>query len=377
MFGPRGAMLLLALLWGSAAVAELRRGETVVIPQDQVVPEDLYVTGGTVDILGRIEGDLVAVGGTVNVIGNVQGDVLSASGSTNIFGEVQGSVRATSGEVAVRGKVGEDVVAGAGRVLIAPGAQVGRDVLAGAGNVVLQGPVGGDVWAGTGELDVNTRVGGDVRAAVGQLALGNEARIEGDLVYRGQRPAKLAEAALVRGDIQYTEVEARGGRGTLVPFILWLRAMVGLFALGLALVLLVPRFSQRAVGTLPEAPWRSLGLGALFLFAGPLVAALIFAVGLLLGGWWLGLFAFALYGLALVASFPVVGMYVGRWLLARFGKGGAHLLFALLVGLSLLTLTGAIPVLGAVVLFVAMLFGVGAMLLAAVRTRRAGYASAA
>jgi hypothetical protein len=55
-------------------------------------------------------------------------------------------------------------------------------------------------------------------------------------------------------------------------------------------------------------------------------------VGTVLGGWWIGFIALGLYAVALALCFPVVGMFIGRWLLDRFGKAGTPVLLTLLLG---------------------------------------------
>ena len=120
---------------------------------------------------------------------------------------------------------------------------------------------------------------------------------------------------------------------------------------------------------LRQRPLPSLGWGAALLVSVPFLAGLVFLVGMLLGGWWIGLFILALYAFAIALSFPVVGLFLGRWLLERFHKTGAHLAVALLLGLVLLTLVGLVPILGGLVALATILFGLGAMMLSVLRGR--------
>ncbi len=122
--------------------------------------------------------------------------------------------------------------------------------------------------------------------------------------------------------------------------------------------------------TIGSAPWQSLGLGALLLIGVPIVAVIVLIVGLLIGGWWLALIALVLYGMVLVLGYIVAGLRLGRWVLAWIGRPEAHLILALLVGLALLTLLGLLPYIGFVVALLAVLFGMGALVWALVRTRQ-------
>jgi cytoskeletal protein CcmA (bactofilin family) len=359
--------LLLAVFPASALAAELRRGETITVGPDEVVEEDLYAFGGTVNVQGTVRGDVVAFGGTVNLGGTVTGDVLAATGTLNLTGEVEGSVRAATGELLVSGPVGEDVVGASGRIDVAKTGTIGGDLLSSAGDVALHGPVGGDLLATGGSLALDAPVRGEVSARVRQLTLSDQARIGGDLSYTSDRDAAIAQGAVVSGGIEHQELNR-----SRVPLLLfsWARALLGLFALGLIFVLITPSFARRAEVTLRRDPLKSFGVGLATLIVGPILAGFVFLVGALIGGWWIGLIALGLLGVACALCFPLVGLFVGDWIIQRFGKGGVNVLLALLVGLVLITLLGGIPLLGALVVLATIVFGLGALLLAAIQARR-------
>jgi hypothetical protein len=177
----------------------------------------------------------------------------------------------------------------------------------------------------------------------------------------------------VRGQIERSNPTANRSLSPLgwVGFIAlrWLRSLVGLFILGLPLVLLFPDFSRSAVRTISNAPWRSLGLGVLLLIGTPIIALILMIVGLFVGGWWLVLIALMLFGVVLVLGYIFAGLRLGRWVLAWIGQRQAHLALALLVGLVLLTLLTLVPFVGLVIALLAVLFGMGALLWALVRSR--------
>ncbi len=363
------ALLLGAMLPAGALAAVVRQGETVTIGPDEVIDEDLYVFGRTILIQGTVRGDLITAARKVEIPGTVEGDVLSVAGDTRISGQVGGSVRAAAGTLAIAGQVGEDSVLAGREVRLEPGARVERDVFLAANDATLQAPVVGDVQAAAETLTVGAPVTGNVRAEVGTLRVTDTASIGGSLRYRAGKGAEIASGAAVTGPVERLTPARQPGRGPAMYVIGWIRSLVGLFALGLLLVLLVPDFSRRVPVTLIQSPWRSLGWGAAVFVGTPIVAALIFLVGVMFGGWWIGLIALGLYLVALALCFPVVGMFIGRWLLDRFGKAGTPLVWTLLVGLVLLTLVGRVPVLGALIVLATILFGLGALVLTAAQRR--------
>ncbi|WP_375767804.1 polymer-forming cytoskeletal protein [Archangium gephyra] len=363
-------LVLWALVPGMASAAEVRSGDVVKVGPQEVIDEDLYAFGRTVNIQGTVRGDLVVMGEQVDISGTVEGDVMSAASNSRISSPVRGSLRAAGGELSVSAPVGEDAMLAAGNLRLTPEAQVGRDLYLASGDARVYAPVLGELRAAAGTLTLAAPVGQDAHAEAGTLRLTNEARVNGNLSYRSDKDAQIASGAVVAGSVEHLAARhAAAGRGPLLGVYFWLRSLVGLFALGLLFALLAPRFARRVTAMLRQRPLPSLGWGAALFVSIPLLAGLVFLVGMLLGGWWLGLFILALYAFAIALSFPVVGLFLGRWLLERFHKTGAHLAVALLLGLVLLTLAGRVPILGALVALATILFGLGALLLSVVRGR--------
>ncbi len=360
-------LVLWALVPGLAWAAELRSGDVVQVGPQEVIEEDLYAFGRVVNIQGTIRGDLIAMGEQVDISGTVEGDIMSAASNNRISSPVRGSLRAAGGELSVSAPVGEDAMLAAGNLRLTPEARVGKDLYLASGDARLYAPVQGELRAAAGTLTMAAPVGQDAHAEVGTLRLTEGARVDGNLSYRSDKDAQLASGAVVSGTVEHLAARQDRGWGPAVGVYFWLRSLVGLFALGLLFSLLAPRFARRVTAMLRQRPLPSLGWGAALFVSVPLLAGLVFMVGLLLGGWWIGLFLLALYAFAIALSFPVVGLFLGRWLLERFHKTGAHLAVALLLGLVLLTLVGLVPVLGGLVALATVLFGLGAMLLSVVR----------
>lgn len=364
-----GVLAVLALWVPGAAGAEVRRGELVEVGAQEVVSEDLYVAARQVRVLGVVRGDLVVVAQQLELTGVVEGDVLAAVEEARLAGAVEGSARVAASELVLSGRAGTDVLLAGAELQVAQGARVEGDAYLAAGEALLQGEVGRDVHAAAGELVLSGPVAGEVVAQVGALRLTEGAVVGGALRYTSPEPAQVAEAAQVRGPVEYRQLEERE-RGVWMWLYAWLRSVVALFVLGLLVVLVSPRFASRVPEVLRRSPWQSLGWGVVLLVGVPVLAVLVLAAGALVGGWWLGLALLGLYLLALALCFPVVGLWLGRWLLGRVGRAGVHVAVALLAGVALLTLVRWVPVLGAVVWLATLLFGLGAMLLAALRLRQ-------
>ena len=125
----------------------------------------------------------------------------------------------------------------------------------------------------------------------------------------------------------------------------------------------MPGIASRAIDTLRAQPWPSLGIGAAILIIPPIVALIVFIVGIIIGGWWLGVLLLPIWIVLLAVGYVVSGFLLGRLLFARLGWAGYHDALALLGGLFVLALVGLLPVLGGFVGLAAVVFGAGALAL--------------
>ena len=366
--------LLLVTFGGIAAAADLRQGTTVTVGPGETVDDDLYAFGGSVTIQGTVKGDVVASGGTVIIDGTVTGSVIAGGGTVTIGGQVGGSVRAAGGTLSITGRVGGDVVVAGGTLVLAPNSTVGRDLLIGSGSITASGQVGRDLRGGGGSLTIAGRVGRDVEVQVESLELVNGATVNGALTYTSARQATIASGATVRGAVQRREPDPRTQSAPSSPIIDWVRTLVGFLALGLLIVLLVPGFTRRANDALTRSTIVSIGIGAGLLIGAPILAVIVFAVGALVGGWWIGLIVVALLCIAIAASVPLAALAAGSWLLRTAGRP-AHDAVALFVGLVALLVVAFVPVIGGLVVLLAILAGLGALAVALSRLRTPAPAS--
>ena len=372
LFGSIIIAAMFAWLPRPAAAADLRQGTDVTVGRTETVNDDIYAGAGTISIEGTVNGNVVAGGGTVTVSGNVTRDVIVGGGTINLTGHVGGSIIAAGGTLTLNGPVAHDIVVTGGMIDIGSGATIGRDLVVAGGTATVSASIARRVQMSSGSLTLRNRVGGDVRGRVDHLKL-DGAQIGGNLDYTSDNPVELVNGARVAGTTtRHTPVDRRGaGNG----FLNWLRELIGIFALGVILLFLFPGISTRAIDTLRALPWLSLGIGAAILIIPPIVALIVFIIGLLIGGWWLGVLLIPIWILVLAIGYVVSGFLVGRLLFARLGWAGYHDALALLGGLVVLTLVGLLPVLGGFVGLAALVFGAGA--LALVVSRRTGMRGAA
>jgi hypothetical protein len=367
-----GGSVMVATLFAwlplQAAAADLRQGSDVTVPPGETVNDDIYAGAGTISISGTVNGSVIAGGGTITVSGTITRDLILGGGTINVTGHVGGNIIAAGGNITVNGPVTQDLVVTAGMIDVGSGATIGRDLVIAGGTATVSAPIARRVQMLAGNLTLRNRVGGDVRGRVDHLKL-DGAQVGGNLDYTSNNSVEQVNGARVAGTTtRHTPIDRGGGPGN--GFLGWLRGLIGIFALGLLLIFLFPALSSRAIDTERAQPWASLGIGAGILVVTPIVALIVFVVGILIGGWWLGLLLIPLWILALAIGYVISGFLLGRLIFARLGWGGYHDALALLGGLFVLTVVGLIPVIGGLVGLAAIVFGAGALALVVV-TRRA------
>lgn len=363
------ALALSIVAPGIASAAIMRQGDRIAVEDGTTLRDDLYASGNRILILGDVDGDVYAAGREVLVQGRVTGNVVAAAQSIRVTGEVSGTILAAGSDISVENLVGKDVVAAGSSVTLGSRARVTRDALLAGTGVSVDGDVGKNVTVGADSFALAGTVGGGVRADCDRITFEDDALVGGDFVYRADEGT--VPEANVRGELR--KLPARGRRVTrgehaLFAVLAWVRSLIGLALFALLLALLFPRFLDRAARHLARSPLASLGVGFLVLILTPILAMLVFGLGILAGGWWIGLMLFAVWWIGLMVGLIVAATAIGELIIGRLGRGGRlRVLWSALLGVLVLSLVGLIPVLGWLAVFFAMLFGTGAALLAVAR----------
>jgi cytoskeletal protein CcmA (bactofilin family) len=352
-----------------AATAQERRApdRQRIFGAAEVRNGDYFAVGESAVISGTVNGDVYAFAGHVMIDGTVNGDVLVAGGRVSISGIVSQDVRAAGGHIVVTGVIGRNLTVAGGNVELAPSAVVKGGVVAAGGAIDLSAPIGGAAKIAAGALTVANRLGGGLEAAVGTLRITSRAEIQGDVNYWSERQASVSDAARIDGKIvRSTPPERPDFRPTALSFffsawiVLLLVNFVSTLILGLLATRFLPTYHQSVVATLSRRPWASLGIGFVAAVVLPVVCALLFAtvvavpVAMILMAaffillYWARIFSIARLGEAVLGRF-------------RRNPGPAA---AFVVGLFIYYFLLIIPVIGWIIVPLAVLFGLGAELIA-------------
>jgi cytoskeletal protein CcmA (bactofilin family) len=395
-----------------------RQGETMIIGKDEVINDDLYVVANNFVLDGTIKGDLVVLAQTITINGTVEGDLTAAGQSVTIYGKVMDDARMAGAALTLgpQAQVADDLITAAYSIENRAGSTVGGDQLAVGYQVLDAGDVAGKLnMAGAG-LELQGTIGGDVYAEVGSpqdagpspsmfmsnmppvppvqlgITFGSNAKIGGNLTYKTTDALRLPDG-VVSGKtefIQQVDQAMQEVQKSLTPANLalnWaldkLRYLIALVVVGLLLAWLLPVLIQKTGGMLQAQPWPSLGWGALIYVLVPIAMTVAFGlfilVTVILGALTLGGLAGATFflgsGILLMVTIfyilvvvyltkIVVSYWIGRFILERIHSTAANNIFwSLLLGLLVVVILIAIPVLGWLLKLIATLFGLGMLFL--------------
>ncbi|MGB2965680.1 MAG: polymer-forming cytoskeletal protein [Anaerolineales bacterium] len=415
--------LVLTLGFGVTTTAKaVEFDEDGYVGSDEVIDDDLFIGGDTVEINGTVNGDVFAVGSVIKVNGTVNGSLAIGGQSVQVNGVVDGSVYSGSSTLTLgpEAKIGRNLYYGGFNLSAEPGSIVEKDLLVGAYQALLAGQVGRDVRAGVGALEIDGYVGNDVRADVGATAEGQQAyflsgppgvetivpsgirvsedaEIGGSLLYRSSENQADAIEITPEGGVTFeynpdldpdTDPGDVGRISSAALVASWLlkrvRVFITLMLLGALIVWQLPnllkKVGDKAEGeSMPSLGWGMVSIlvvyiGA-FLAAGLIIAGAIFfgiitlgelsKVILIVGFSSLGLIlaGFGLlvsYGSKLVVSY-MVGRLLLKWLAPKYEE---QPIWPMLIGLLIYTFLRAIPVLGWFIAVFVTLIGIGAIWLA-------------
>ena len=330
-----------------------------MVAPGETLDDDLIATGQTVTIAGRVTGDVYATGQTVVVTGTLDGDLIAAAQQVVVDGTVNGNVRAAGGVITINGHVGRSITGLAEQVNISSSGRVDGSLLAAGETLSLFGPVGRGITAGGGTLQLGGPVGGKVVVWAQNLSLGPNTRIAGDLEYYAERQLDTS-GGTVAGQVRFHQIERQERQAPLLNGLFdfgGLILLVGSAILGALAIIFAPRASARAVELGRQQPLPTFGVGLLVLCAVPIATVLI---GVTLVGIPLALAVAALYWLGILLAWPALGLVIGTELARRVRRSEPMpVLGALVVGLIVLHLVTHLPIVGGLVAFLGLAFGLG------------------
>ena len=234
--------------------------------------------------------------------------------------------------------------------------------------IILDGPadiagrVDGPVVAANGDIRVTGTVDEDVVAFNGRAIIEDGARVGGGVVSSDE--PRVASGATVEDDVERVRfTNFFNALGWVLWLVWWLAVTISTLVLGLITVALFPRAADATVRAGRARPGPCIGWGFLLAIGLPVLSVLLLFT--ILG------IPLAIVGLASLVPLYALGfiagaLVFGRWII----KEPRGLILAFVVGWAILRVLDLIPVLGDLVNFLATVYGLGALAVAAWRATR-------
>lgn len=304
-------VLLFLAIAAPAYAMTTRGGQTVTVPTGETVVGTLFAGGNSIAIDGTVNGDLFCGGQNVTIGGTVNGDVICGAQTIDVTGTVSGSLRTAAQMVDVNGTVKRNVTVAAQTLTLGKTATV-------AGEVIFAG-----------------------------ANLTNSGRVVGPVTHWQPKEEKVKpERIIVKKTVQQEVVSL------LIKMIIF-----GVLA---AIVMAVaPKQTDKVLKIMREKPWHSMGVGFFIML---IVPTLILTMVITIIGIPLAVLAGLAFGLAIAISRVFVAILAGQYVLNNFHVNRAgNTLLPVFVGVPLTVLVFAVPVIGWLLSFLAVLWGLGAM----------------
>jgi cytoskeletal protein CcmA (bactofilin family) len=351
-------LLFLALILLTPCVASAQANSTEIAESG-----NMYISGAQLKIVAPVLGDLVAAGGRIIVEGSVSADAAVAGGSLDVRAPIGQDLRTAGGTIDITNNVGGDLVAAGGNVRIEETSKIAGSAMLTGGEVFVAGNIGKGAKIFARKITLAGQINGDTRLFAQEIEFSPTARINGNLTYASATPLKQDIATQVSGTITQDKLpESRQAERKRSSVKAWFQ-LAGIFSLLLAgtlLYLIFPNAVDDVQNSIRRYPLRTLLIGLGLLFAVPPVA-ILFMVTVI--GIPIGITLLFAYPVMILLGYLAAAFFVGRQT-ANAMKQPERLsllrrVIFLALGLIILALVGWIPYLGGLVLFIALVLGIG------------------
>lgn len=321
-----------------------------------------YYASAELVVNDSVIGDLFAAGGRVTALGAVGADAAVAGGKVLIQTNVGQDLRVAGGNVEVRGDIGGDLAAAGGKVTIDDATTVGGSGFVAGSDVSLDGRLTHGAKLYANRITIGGQISGDTQIYARQISFRPSARIDGNLFYASEQPIPEEDLSKVSGRVLRERTPDAWNQKHGAPPVSWFHPffILTMLACGIVLHLVFPNAMAGARDSIARRPLRSVALGLALLFTLPPVGVLLIMT---LVGIPLGLSLFALYPFLLLLGYLATAFVIGQRIAVAIRRdtlpNRRRQAFYLAAALLLLGIVGAIPVFGWLVMFLAVVAGVG------------------
>jgi hypothetical protein len=305
--------------------------------QSQIIEENLYIQGDTIDISGVIDGDLLAAGDSIDISGTVTGDIYLAGSTINITGNIYGSTYMAGQNIDMSGSVARSVFLAS--MFSDVSGSIGKDLTAFATNSTVSGKVTEDIRVFSNQSIITGTVNGEALIYSPNSNV-DEEKVQGE-IYEN---IEIEETEVTQKVSNMGILKTFRGGFLGINIFSTILGFVSMYIVGVVLIYLAPvktlEIEKKVVGSAQEFLYSFLvGLGISVVLPLPLIILTVTIVGaplaLLIGGVY---FFITLFGTLWVES------ALGYKILSSSKKKDDLRLLSLLVGRGLTSVVNLIPI---------------------------------
>lgn len=296
-----------------------------------------FLAGNVVSYKGTNDGILFAAGNNVNTTGNVEYGLL-AGNNVDIFGNIKRDLFVAGNMVHVE-------------------SNVSRDAFLVGSHVIISGTIDRNIVVIGEEVTIDkASIKGNVRVFTEKLVVNDSAKIGGTLLYNSKEAAISSKAQIkevVATDHVFVNHQNYAITFVTSKLLSYASVLVVFVVLALAIPSSLTKVGEEKANFLQIVTY--IGYALLFVILVPVAAVMLMMLGI---GLPLALIVIGLYILTLYISVIYAGYYIGKRIFDSKGKDHNTLLEGL-VGISILYLLYLIPHIGAILMLLAHLCGIG------------------
>ncbi len=324
---------------------------------------NIYAAGARVTIEGKAKENVWVAGALVDIDSETDGDLYAAGSQVSVKGKIIGKARIAAADIKINAQVGEVLNAVAASIEISGNAKLPDNSSLAAALIKFDGTANGSLNLYADEIVFSGQASGPVLIEGHKIQLDESALIEGSLTIRSSEEAIISPNAKITGKLTQLGLEdskffkdyendSDSGR-----FLLLLSASI--FLLGLMLIVFARSFVEQSISLFRTHPGQSILWGLVVFVSIPIFAtvAMIILIGIPIGVSTLLLLPFLL-----VLGITIATLGISDWILNKSSepKKTVQRLLLLAAGVITLVIVGFVPLIGGLLIWLALLFGLGA-----------------
>lgn len=362
------AIMLMPLTVSAYAI---KKGDSVYVPKEETIAGNLYAVGANITVEGKVTGDVICAGQSISISGQVAGDVICAGQSININGQIGGNLRLAGNSINFSGQTARNAMLFGATIVTAASSTIGWDLLALGNTFELRGDIGRDLYGSLGKANIAGQIGKNINLNFGAknnytnpLVISGTANVKGDVKYTALKDAVIENGTVIKGKVTHNLPIIIAKKSNFINIGWWWGKLIAVFStlvIGLVLISFWREPIIKITDLMLNKTRASFGWGILVLLLTPIIAIILLITII---GIPLSLILVMLWLIALYLSKILVGILVGRSLLNHFwAKQKDSLILGMVIGIVAVHLIFALPFIGWIMALLAMLWGLGGIML--------------